>query len=56
MSLEVLYGRDTGIQTEKIYPLSTLVARLTGIDLPANKAIVGSMAFTHESGIHAHGV
>ncbi len=56
MSLEVLYGVDTGIQTEKIYPLSTLVARLTGIDLPANKAIVGSMAFTHESGIHAHGV
>jgi len=56
MSLEVLYGVDTGIHTEKIYPLSTLVARLTGIDLPANKAIVGSMAFTHESGIHAHGV
>jgi D-citramalate synthase len=56
MSLEVLYERDTGIHTEQIYPLSTLVARLTGIDLPANKAIVGSMAFTHESGIHAHGV
>jgi (R)-citramalate synthase len=56
MSLEVLYGVDTGIHTERIYPLSTLVARLTGIDLPANKAIVGSMAFTHESGIHAHGV
>ncbi|WFN35138.1 2-isopropylmalate synthase [Methanogenium sp. S4BF] len=56
MSLEVLYGRDTGIKTERIYPLSTLVSRLTGIDLPANKAIVGSMAFTHESGIHAHGV
>ncbi|KAF1073590.1 (R)-citramalate synthase CimA [Methanogenium sp. MK-MG] len=56
MSLEVLYGMDTGIHTERIYPLSTLVARLTGIDLPANKAIVGSMAFTHESGIHAHGV
>jgi len=56
MSLEVLYERDTGISTEQIYPLSTLVARLTGIDLPANKAIVGSMAFTHESGIHTHGV
>ena len=43
-------------KTQRIYPLSTLVSRHTGIDLPANKAIVGSMAFTHESGIHAHGV
>ncbi len=56
MSLEVLYGVSTGIVTEHLYPLSTLVSRLTGIALPANKAIVGSMAFTHESGIHAHGV
>ena len=56
MSLEVLYGYPTGIKKEEIYHLSTLVSRLTGVPLPVNKAIVGEMAFTHESGIHAHGV
>ncbi|MEN6397139.1 MAG: 2-isopropylmalate synthase [Methanoregula sp.] len=56
MSLEVLYGYPTGIKKEKIYSLSTLVSRLTGVTLPVNKAVVGEMAFTHESGIHAHGV
>jgi D-citramalate synthase len=56
MALEVLYGYRTGIRTKEIYHLSTLVSRLTGVPLPTNKAIVGEMAFTHESGIHAHGI
>jgi D-citramalate synthase len=56
MALEVLYGYTTGIRKEEIYHLSTLVSRLSGVPLPVNKAIVGEMAFTHESGIHAHGV
>ena len=56
MALEVLYGIDTGIVTEELYPLATHVARLTGVPLATNKPIVGEMAFTHESGIHAHGV
>lgn len=56
MNLEVLYGYTTGIATTELYALSTLVSRLTGVPLPVNKAIVGEMAFTHESGIHAHGV
>lgn len=56
MALEVLYGYDTGINTEKLYPLSMLVSRLTGISLSTSKPIVGTMAFTHESGIHAHGL
>jgi D-citramalate synthase len=56
MALEVLYGYQTRIKKENIYYLSTLVSRLTGVPLPVNKAIVGEMAFTHESGIHAHGV
>ncbi|PKL70702.1 MAG: 2-isopropylmalate synthase [Methanomicrobiales archaeon HGW-Methanomicrobiales-1] len=56
MALEVLYGYKTGIKKEKIYYLSSLVSRLTGVPLPVNKPIVGEMAFTHESGIHAHGV
>ncbi len=56
MALEVLYGYTTRIRKEEIYHLSTLVSRLSGVPLPVNKAIVGEMAFTHESGIHAHGV
>jgi len=56
MSLEVLYGYETRIKKEEIYHLATLVSRLAGVPLPVNKAIVGEMAFTHESGIHAHGV
>jgi D-citramalate synthase len=56
MALEILYEYPTRIKKEEIYPLSTLVSRLTGVPLPINKAVVGEMAFTHESGIHAHGV
>ncbi|MDH7593323.1 MAG: 2-isopropylmalate synthase [Methanomicrobiales archaeon] len=56
MNLEILYGIKTGIATGELYSLSSLVSRLSGVPLPVNKAIVGEMAFTHESGIHAHGV
>lgn len=56
MALEKLYGYDTGIDKSRIYALSTLVSQLTKIPLAANKPIVGGMAFTHESGIHAHGL
>ncbi len=56
MAGEVLYGIATGIETKQLYQLSSLVSRLSGVELPTNKAIVGAMAFTHESGIHAHGV
>ena len=44
------------IDTTKIYRVSQRVARLTGIPVPVNKAIVGQNAFTHQSGIHQHGV
>jgi D-citramalate synthase len=56
MALEILYEYPTRIHKEELYQLSTLVSRLTGVPLPINKAVVGEMAFTHESGIHAHGV
>jgi (R)-citramalate synthase len=56
MALEVLYEYPTRIKKEQIYQLSSLVSRNTGVPLAVNKAIVGEMAFTHESGIHAHGV
>lgn len=56
VALKFLYGIETGIKYEKIAKVSRLVARLTGIPVPKNKAIVGENAFSHESGIHVHGV
>jgi isopropylmalate/homocitrate/citramalate synthase len=55
MTLEELYGVDTGIETEKIYKLSRLVERHFVVPLPLHKAISGDNAFTHSSGIHSHG-
>jgi D-citramalate synthase len=56
MSLEWLYKYDTGISHELIYKTSRLVSRLTGIPVSPNKALVGGNAFTHEAGIHVHGL
>lgn len=50
------FGVQTGIVTEQIYRTSRLVASLTGVAVPPNKAIVGENAFSHESGIHQDGV
>jgi len=45
-----------GIDTRRIYPISRLVSNLTGIPVQPNKAIIGSNAFAHSSGIHQDGV
>jgi 2-isopropylmalate synthase len=51
-----LFGIDTGINTEEIYPSSSMVTNLTGMIVQPNKAIVGRNAFAHEAGIHQDGV
>jgi len=51
-----IFGLDTRIDTRRIYPVSRLVSHLTGIPVQPNKAIVGSNAFAHSSGIHQDGV
>lgn len=56
MSLKVAYGVDLGLDTTRLYSLSNLVGRLTGVKMPVNKPIVGDNAFAHESGIHVHGI
>jgi len=56
LALEALYGYDTGIDVSRIYELSQLVERLSGIPVGVAKPLVGHNAFAHESGIHAHGV
>jgi D-citramalate synthase len=56
MTLEWLYKYDTGVKHEMIYRTSRLVSRLTGVPMSPNKALVGGNAFTHEAGIHVHGL
>ena len=46
----------TSIDTTKLYPTSRLVSSITGMHVPRNKAIVGDNAFSHEAGIHQHGM
>ncbi|MFC1948686.1 2-isopropylmalate synthase [Chloroflexota bacterium] len=50
------YNLTTGIDTTQIYRASRLVSELTGFAVQPNKAIVGSNAFSHESGIHQDAV
>jgi 2-isopropylmalate synthase len=50
------YGLTVNLDTRRLYPVSRLVARLSGVGVPPNKAVVGSNAFAHEAGIHQHGV
>jgi 2-isopropylmalate synthase len=56
MALHMIYKYKTGVNTRLLYSTSRLVASLTGINVQANKAIVGENAFAHESGIHTRGV
>jgi 2-isopropylmalate synthase len=51
-----VYNLSTGIDTKQIYHTSRLVTKVTGARVQNNKAIVGSNAFAHESGIHQHGM
>jgi len=50
------YKATTKLNLKEIARTSQLVSRLTGMIVPANKAIVGANAFAHESGIHQDGV
>jgi isopropylmalate/homocitrate/citramalate synthase len=56
VALEALYGIRTGIRTERLTEVSRLVEELSGIPVAANKALVGYNAFSHEAGIHTHGI
>ena len=47
---------EIGADTTQIFETSRLVSSLTGYPIQYNKAVVGRNAFSHESGIHQHGV
>lgn len=46
----------TNINTKLLNSVSKLVSRYTGMLVQSNKAIIGSNAFSHSSGIHQDGV
>ncbi|HTQ63531.1 MAG TPA: 2-isopropylmalate synthase [Puia sp.] len=48
-------GFYTGIKTQNLNPVSRLVAETMRMPVQPNKAIVGSNAFSHSSGIHQDG-
>ena len=50
------YDVDTNIMSQQLYTTSRMVSDLLGIAVPPNKAVVGSNAFSHSSGIHVDGV
>lgn len=56
MVLESIFGIGTGIHKERLVETSRLISRYSGIAIPPTYPIVGDNAFSHESGIHSHGV
>jgi 2-isopropylmalate synthase len=50
------FNLTTGVNTSRLYPTSRLVSAITGVSIPRNKAVVGENAFSHEAGIHQHGM
>lgn len=56
MTRSDLFVVEPGIDASRLCATSRVLASVTGIATPPNKAIVGQNAFSHESGIHQHGV
>jgi homocitrate synthase NifV len=56
LGLSHLYGRETGVAPRLLPEVSALVAAASGRPVPAGKSIVGDGVFTHEAGIHVHGL
>lgn len=59
MALKVrrdIFGLDTNINPEQLFPACRLLSMIIGQPIPPNKAITGGNAFAHESGIHQDGM
>ncbi len=56
LALMHFYGFETRIDLKKLYRVSRLVEQHTGMPISPTKAVVGENAFSHEAGIHTHGV
>jgi len=56
VALTHLYGFATGLDLRALRPLAEAVAAASARKIPEDKAIVGSLVFSHESGIHVAGL
>lgn len=50
------FGQPDTLDLTKLAPLCRLVSELTGIPLPANKAVAGANVFATEAGVHQDGL
>src|ERR1700690_1354612 len=50
------YPYETAVVAEHLFPVSQLLAEITGVSVQPNKAIIGRNAFAHEAGIHQDGM
>lgn len=56
VALKVLYNQDIKYDLKKLNELSKMVQEYSGINTSIFKPIVGDNVFSHESGIHIHGM
>lgn len=56
MGIQMLLGLKTQINLEKLYDLAQLAEKFIMIPIHQQKPLVGKKAFTHEAGIHVHGI
>ena len=56
IGIETLLNLKTKIKTEKLYQLAQLAEKYIMIPIHQQKPLVGKKAFTHEAGIHVHGI
>lgn len=56
LALDKFKNLKTGVSLKKLYAVSKLVERITGLPVSPNKPIVGDNAFAHAAGIHTAAV
>lgn len=50
LALQLLYGLDLGIHTDRLYEISRLVEKISGYSVAFNKPVTGEKVFARESG------
>lgn len=54
--LDLHPGLDSSVDLHRVKPLSEMVSRFSGRPIAVDKPIIGDLVFTHESGVHCHGL
>jgi len=56
MCLQSIYNLKTSVKTQYLVETARVIERFSGIPISPTQPVVGANAFSHESGIHSHGV